>query len=212
MSWAEGTFITLTLKGRYPLNGDFFSLVLNRNGRHYDLLKTHLKSVFEDTFYDGDAIQLECNSRDYHHRVKVVDKNTEAVCDFLHPLSLTGGASDAVIKQVFYPKYYARNNYERYRFSANGRFGGLFSLTFTSIEASRAFYDALSCWKGPSFGTNSTLACAYVILTHYPNEIEWATKHGLEASLVRIGPGLEDTETLLKMMAVALDAAKAAVL
>jgi len=198
----------LILKGRDILNRRLFSLVLNRNGRYYDVFKTYLKSVFEDTYYDGDAIQMECNSRDYHHRVEVANRNTEAVCDFLHSHSIAGGASDAVIKKVFYPKYNARDDYERCQISAN-RFGSLFSLSFTSIEASHAFYDALSCWKGPIFGTNLTLVCAYTILSFYVSEQEWAIGHGIEKSLLRIGVGLEDTETLLKMMTVALDAAKA---
>ena len=39
--------------------------------------------------------------------------------------------------------------------------GGLFSLTFTSLAASSAFFDALPCYKGPSLG-NELFTCVSV--------------------------------------------------
>jgi cystathionine gamma-synthase len=78
---------------------------------------------------------------------------------------------------------------------ANGRFGGLFSLTFTSDASSKAFFDALECAKGPSLGTNFTLACPYTLLAHY-QELEWAGECGVNKNLVRVSVGLEDEATL----------------
>lgn len=161
---------------------------------------------------------MERNSRNFKSRVRVIDSNAEAVCDFLRSRSVAGGASSAAIKEVYYPKYITRENYEICRNhevdsedGKTGGFGGLFSLTFTSDAASKAFYDALSCYKGPSLGTNFTLACPYTILAHY-SELDWAAQYGVETGLVRISVGMEETATLLRWFETALSAAEVAVL
>ncbi len=64
-----------------------------------------------------------------------------------------------------------RNNYDACRArDADGQplggYGRLFSLTFVSLAASRAFLDALPCAKGTSLGTNFTLSCPYTIIAH----------------------------------------------
>jgi cystathionine gamma-synthase len=179
---------------------------------------------FEDMYYDEDAIYMERNSRDFKRRIRRIDSNTEALCDFLRSNCLAAGAPDAVIKEVFYPKYTTPQNYEHCRIKAKARppldgmvagqdddggFGGLFSLTFTSDEASKAFFDALSCFKGPSLGTNFTLASPFVILAHYA-ELEWAAQYGVEAGLVRVSVGMEGKEVLLEAFDIALKAAKEA--
>jgi cystathionine beta-lyase/cystathionine gamma-synthase len=62
------------------------------------------------------------------------------------------------------PKYITPENYDHCRIKETvdgkaGGYGGLFSSTFISIAASIAFFYALPCYKGPSLGTNFTLAC-----------------------------------------------------
>jgi cystathionine gamma-synthase len=190
------------------------SLVLNPNGRHYQSLKSELESSFEDVYFGEDAVCMERNSRDFRRRIKIIDSNAETVCDFLRPRSLAGGACQSVIKNVFYPKWETREHYERCRIrsttndgSTDGGFGGLFSLTFTSASASQAFFDALNCHKGPSLGTNFTLACPYTILAHY-TELEWAAQYGVEGALVRVSVGMEETAMLLEIFEKALMAAE----
>jgi cystathionine gamma-synthase len=176
-----------------------------------------MTSTYEDVYFDEDAIYMERNSRDFKRRIKVIDANAEAVCDFLRSRSVAGGAPLPVVKEVFYPKYITRNHYEHRRIKKNdttgdrgGGFGGLFSLTFTSHLASRTFFDALSCYKGPSLGTNFTLACPFTILAHY-TELEWAAKYGVEEGLVRISVGMEQTSDLLLSFEKALRVAEVAV-
>ena len=190
------------------------SLVLNPQGKHYKALKQHLDSTFEDDFFDEDAIYLERNSRDFKRRVWRINANAEVVCDFLRSHSVAGGNTSptAVIKQVFYPKYSTPENYEccrkkRTEDDEEGGYGGLFSLTFTSRAASEGFFDALQCFKGPSLGTNFTLACPYTILAHY-GELDWAAGFGVEAGLVRVSLGMEDKEDLLARFQAALRAAE----
>ncbi|KAF9482287.1 PLP-dependent transferase [Pholiota conissans] len=192
------------------------SLILNPQGRHYPELKKHFNENFEDVYFDEDAIFMERNSRDFKRRIRVIDTNAEAVCDFLRAHSLAGGASSPAIKEVFYPKYTTRQNYDICRIKSAdggeaGGFGGLFSLTFTSLAASHAFFDALPCYKGPSLGTNFTLACPFTILAHF-GELDWAAKYGVEEGLVRISVGMEDSRILLRSFEIALKAAEAALI
>lgn len=217
-----GRYVRL-LDDRTLLIDCFLSLVLNPAGRHYAALKSHLSQNFEDVYFDEDAIYMERNSRDFKRRIRVIDSNAEAVCDYLRLKSLAGASATTpashtpAIKDVFYPKYVTREKYDICRIKTPdvddgkvGGFGGLFSLTFTSMEASKAFFDALPCYKGPSLGTNFTLACPFTILAHY-TELDWAAQFGVEAGIVRISVGMEDKETLLKSFEAALNAAEAVV-
>ncbi|KAJ7147529.1 pyridoxal phosphate-dependent transferase [Mycena crocata] len=193
------------------------SLCLNPQGRHYAELKAHMDTDYEDMYFDEDAIYMERNSRDFKRRVKVIDTNAEAVCDFLHSKSAAGGVTFPVVKDVFYPKYVTREGYDRCRIKGDsslgieeGGFGGLFSVTFTSLLAARTFFDALSCHKGPSLGTNFTLACPYAVLVHY-TEMDWAASFGVEETMVRVSVGMEETSALVASFQEAFGAAETAV-
>ncbi|KAN0088881.1 cystathionine gamma-synthase [Tylopilus felleus] len=183
------------------------SLVLNPKGRHYAALKSHM-DTYEDTYFDKDALVMEYNSRDLAERVQTINANAEALCAFLRTRSAEEGAPSAVIKEVFYPKYTTPTNYLRCKRPAGG-YGGLFSLTFTSLAASIAFYDALPCHKGPSLGTNFTLACAFALLAFH-DESEWAAQYGVEEGSVRISVGMEDRDWLFRSFDAALKAAESA--
>lgn len=159
---------------------------------------------------------MERNSRDFERRIKVIDHNAESICDFLYSRSDAAGAPNAIIKNVAYPKYTTPEHYNRCRVKDNvqtgvqmGGYGGLFSVTFTSSQASHAFFDALPCHKGPSLGTNFTLASPFTILAHF-TELDWAAQYGVDKDLVRISVGMEDTDVLLAGFNLALKAAEAA--
>ncbi|KLO09862.1 PLP-dependent transferase [Schizopora paradoxa] len=186
------------------------SLVLNPNGHHYASLKATLDTVYEDTYYYEDAVFLERNSRVFKKRIQTIDENAEAICDFLFSEKSKG----AVIKEVYYPKFTTRANFEKSRSapsadSPNPGFGGLFSVTFNSKEASEAFFDSLEVQKGPSLGTSFTLACPFVVLAHFA-ELEWAAGYGVEENLVRVSVGGEDKQDLLRIFEAALRAAERA--
>ncbi|HEY1052206.1 MAG TPA: PLP-dependent transferase, partial [Prosthecobacter sp.] len=78
-----------------------------------------------------------------------------------------------------------------------GGYGCLFSFTLKNPEQTSApFYDALRVCKGPSLGTNFTLACPYTLLAHY-DELEWVESCGVSRWLIRVSAGLEDTQELI---------------
>jgi cystathionine gamma-synthase len=195
------------------------SLALNPNSLHYASMHSHLGATFVDDYYHEDAIVMEQNSRDFASRVHHINSNAVAASEFLRSRSLSfpglhspNPSSEPqrqfVIKDVFFPKWVTRHNYDRCRRpGSTDNFGPLLSLTFTSPEATHAFFNALPCAKGPSLGTNFTLACPYTILAHY-NERPWAASYGVEEGIVRISIGMEDPETLMGWLARALRAAE----
>ena len=211
-SWAAGkkrqrhSSLVLPLTRTHTI----YSLVLNPSRKHYSALKERLNVEYEDVYYDEDAIFMERNSRNFSQRAARIDANAEHVCDFLYAAAAASQQqrqpSSSPITQVFYPKWQTANHYAARRLPGAG-FGGLFSLAFASQAAAEAFYDTLACDKGPSLGTNFTLACPYTILAHY-TELDWAAQYGVPKSLVRISIGLEDVSWLHKIFADALKAAE----
>jgi cystathionine gamma-synthase len=162
-------------------------------------------------YYGEDALFMERNSRDFVGRIKAIDENTEAVCDLLQSRSQAGGA----IERVFYPKWTSRENYDQCRKrgpdgNPTGGFGGLLSITFRSDAASRAFFDSLPINKGPSLGTNFSLACPYTVIAHF-TELQWAAEYGVEEGLVRVSVGMESKEDLLGRFDIAIEAAEGAI-
>jgi cystathionine gamma-synthase len=160
---------------------------------------------------------MERNSRDYRRRIARINDSTFELCDWLRSQSLevdTPSPSDRpkAIKRVYYPRYVTSEVYDAVRrepTTGKGGYGGLFSLTFTSPEASAAFFDALDCAKGPSLGTSFTLACPYVILAHYL-ELDWVRQFGVDPNLVRVSMGEEDVEVLKGWFGKAVRAAEEA--
>merc|ERR1712093_414115 len=153
---------------------------------------------YEDNYWAEDAVFMERNSRDFVSRIERVNVNSEAVASILK--------DDVNVKAVYYPKYSpTKPNYDACR-NANGGYGGLLSVIFLRHEQAVAFFDALEVQKGPSLGTNFTLACPYTVLAHY-GELDWTASWGVEADLVRISIGLEETSELVGEVKSALAAA-----
>lgn len=196
--------------------------MLSPNSQHYDLLKDTLATEYEDNYFAEDAVYMERNSRDYRGRIKRINDTTFDICEWLVSRSLesddgagAGAAADSAprkaLKKVYYPRYMTPEVYDQARRQptlGKGGYGGLFSLTFTSMEASEAFFDALDCAKGPSLGTSFTLACPYVILAHY-FELDWVQSFGVEPGLVRVSMGEEDISVVKGWFEKAVLAAEA---
>ena len=184
-------------------NGMGGCLVLNSRGPHYADLKAIQEAAYEDNFFDQNAIFLERNSRDFVQRVRRIDENAAQLVDML--CKAKAGPFAGVIKRIYYPTLVSPENYDRCKRQGAG-YGGLLSVTFHSVSAAAAFYDALKCAKGPSLGTNFTLASPFVILAHYA-ELDWAASYGVESNLIRISVGLEDSAQLIDVVTTALEAA-----
>ncbi|KAH6571504.1 hypothetical protein BASA50_003513 [Batrachochytrium salamandrivorans] len=174
------------------------SVVLNPQSSHYQSLYRTIVDDYNDTLWGLDAIFLERNSRTFAQRCQVINENTLAICDYLH--------QHPKVEAVLYPKFVDTKIYTKYcRNTERPGYGGLFSLILKTDEDAVAFYDAIQIYKGPSLGTNFTLACPYTILAHY-TELEWAASFKVPKRLVRISVGTEDVSNLLEVFSKALEA------
>lgn len=82
MLWAEGKKNIYAYKKVCDLI-IFYSMVLNPNGAYYSQLKDALKVDYEDLLWPEDVLFLERNSRTFKDRSRIINENTEALCDFL---------------------------------------------------------------------------------------------------------------------------------
>ncbi|KAI9717418.1 MAG: hypothetical protein M1812_004770 [Candelaria pacifica] len=172
------------------------SAVLNPQGQYYELLKEALLTEYDDNYWAEDAIFMERNSRDFVERIERINTNAEAICEVLK--------NHRRVKEVYYPKYSPTRPFYDHCRNARGGYGGLLSVTFYTTAEAVTFFDVLDTAKGPSLGTNFTLSSPYTLLAHY-GELEWAAEFGVEADLVRISVGLEETKSLTAKFERALE-------
>lgn len=173
------------------------SVVLNRSSPFYALLKEELP--FEESaspLFERDAITLEINSRHFRERVEATNENALELVEWLQ--------ERPEVKSLWHPSTVCRDFYDALR-REEGGYGALISIELHGGEvAAASFYDALEISKGPSLGTNFSLACPYTLLAHY-KELEWAAERGAPRNLLRIWVGLEDPEDLIARFERALD-------
>ncbi|PRT54599.1 putative cystathionine gamma-synthase [Wickerhamiella sorbophila] len=190
LPWVDMTVSSLTKIFSGDCNVMAGALVLNHNGRHYTELKRIISAQFEDLFFALDALYLERNSRDFAQRSHRTNANAEAVVDLLR-------SRTDLVKEVYYPKGSdTQANYDQVKVS-DGGYGGLLSVVFKNPEHASTFFDAINIAKGPSLGTNFTLACPYTIIAHFL-ELDFVESCGVDRNLVRISIGLEETKDLLE--------------
>ncbi|AQZ18375.1 STR2 (YJR130C) and YML082W [Zygosaccharomyces parabailii] len=180
------------------------SVVLNPRSKLYPFAQTFMQQSYEDCLWCEDALCLERNSRDFVARTLKVNHNTERLLEkVLLP------QEGKLFKKIYYPSTTSpetKRNYDAVR-CQDGGYGGLFSLTFFSEKAAKVFFNSLQLCKGPSLGTNFTLACPYAIIAHY-QELDRVAQYGVESNLVRVSVGLEPEEQLCKVFQTAVEASK----
>ncbi len=190
--------ITTSLTKSFSGEGDVAagSLVLNPQSPFYEQFKTELPAEEEASpLFCLDASTLEINSRHFCERLMAMNENTREVIEILknHP----------GINQLWHPSVGPTEYYDRVK-ATTGGYGALFSMTLKGGEAKAAkFYDHLRISKGPSLGTNFSLACPYTLLAHY-TELDWAQSCGVPRDLIRIWIGLEEPNDLVHRFEEAL--------
>lgn len=190
--------VTTSLTKTFSGAGDVLagSVVLNRESPHHAAFSAFLKANADHELWRGDAVALELNSRDFVERATVMSRNATALAEHLraHP----------AVDRVWHAKVEGGRGYEFIRREGGGH-GCLFSFTLKNPEANSArVFDALRVTKGPSLGTNFTLACPYTLLAHY-DELSWVESVGVSRWLLRVSAGLEATEDLIARFDEALE-------
>ncbi len=157
--------------------------------------RTLLNAVIEVAgLGDADAIALDIASRDVEERAPQLDAHALVLAERLeaHP----------AVERVLHPKDCP--NFRTLMRSGAGH-GCLLSFELKQgRQQAQLVYDALRVSKGPSLGTNFTLACPYTQLAHY-DELAWAERCGVAADLLRVSVGLEDPDELWMRFQQALD-------
>lgn len=191
--------VTTSLTKSFSGEGDLMagSVILNRQSPHFAAFSAFLHANADHDLWRGDAVTLEANSRDFEGRAAVMSRNALALADYLrtHPK----------VDRVWHAKVEGGRGFEFIR-RENGGYGCLLSFTLKNPEQTSArMFDALQVTKGPSLGTNFTLACPYTLLAHY-EELDWTESCGVSRWLIRVSAGLEDTAELISRFEKALDA------
>jgi cystathionine gamma-synthase len=182
--------VTTSLTKSFSGVGDVLagSVVLNRKSPHHAAFSAFLTAHADHELWRGDAVALELNSRDFTQRATTMSRNARALAEHLR--------SHPKVDRVWHAATEGGRGYEFIR-RENGGHGCLFSFTLKNPEqTSPKFYDALRVCKGPSLGTNFTLACPYTLLAHY-EELDWVESVGVSRWLIRVSAGLEDTADLI---------------
>lgn len=174
------------------------SLILNPESKLYPKLKEYFNDEYEDLFWAEDALYLERNSRDFAERSNKINDTALAVVDLLEKSPL--------ISKVYYPTLSESKKYYDDIKTPNGGYGGLISFVFKEPQNAITFFNAVNLHKGPSLGTNFTLACPYAILAHY-QELDEIAKWDIDRNLIRISIGLEQELELLEVLNKSLDQA-----
>ena len=138
--------------------------------------------------YLADAVTLERNSRDFLQRCALVNQTGRALAEWLRDQRGVG--------DLFYSAGEEYESVMRNKGMAGERvsgYGCLMSLVLLPEWDEKTFFDCLAVAKGPSLGTNFTIACPYTLLAHYL-ELDWANQYGVDRRLIRISVGLENLD------------------
>jgi len=190
--------VTTSLTKWFSGMGDVMagSLIVSRSSPLRDRLHHVLVAEPADALWCADAVVLEKNSRDFPERMARINQTTDAIRDFLkgHP----------GIERVWHPRDETPALYEALRRTGGGHGGLLSFLPKNPATTAPRLYDNWKVNKGPSLGTNFTLACPYLLLAHYP-ELPWCESLGMDRHLLRLSVGLEDADELIRRLEDALE-------
>jgi cystathionine gamma-synthase len=149
--------------------------------------------------FEGEIKRLGFEILEYEKRVRKISENTTLLYDFLktQPKVLE-------IKSVFHEA--SSKNFSKIQKGNN--VPGLLSVVFDEDLA--FYYDKLQVAKGPSLGTEFTLAMPYVYLAHYEYlksemGLHVLKKLGINPNLLRISVGTEPIENIIKAFQLVLE-------
>ena len=144
--------------------------------------------------YSKDIQRLAFKIKSYRSRVAKISVNTIALLDYLkHSKQITA------IYSALNPEYI--DNFLKVR-KNEAALPGLISILFD--KKLYRYYDQLRFPKGPSFGTEFTLAMPYVYLAHFdllrtPDGRKYLEGIGLKSELLRISVGTEPIDEIIRV-------------
>ncbi len=148
--------------------------------------------------FEGEVKRLGYEILEYENRVNRISENTILLHDYLKTQSKV-----VEIKSVFH-----EDSVENFSKIQKGKLvPGLLSVVFDKDLA--FYYDKLQVAKGPSLGTEFTLAMPYVYLAHYEylkseKGLRKLQELGIDSNLLRISVGVEPIEDIIKAFQLVL--------
>ena len=144
--------------------------------------------------YVRDIQRLAVTIKDYKSRVEAISLNTIELLDYFKQSKRI-----TTIYSALNP--YFIDNFLKVR-KSDTAMPGLISLLFD--KKLYHYYDQLRLPKGPSFGTEFTLAMPYVYLAHFdllhtPEGRRYLEKIGLKTELLRISVGTEPIDEIIRV-------------
>ncbi|WP_320668187.1 PLP-dependent transferase [Prochlorococcus sp. MIT 1307] len=193
LPYADLIFSSLTKS--FAGRGDILAgaLVISPESHWSKSLKEILTNIDLTELSDADAVELEETSRDVKERLPKLNRACLTLKTKLeaHP----------AVARVLHPEKCP--NFQALMRPGAGH-GCLLSFELVGgLSQAKRVYDTLEICKGPSLGTNFTLACPYVLLAHY-QELIWASKCGVPTDLLRVSVGLEKPDKLWERFEKAL--------
>ncbi len=176
-------------------NGDVLmgAIILNGKSKWAQTCKNQFQK-FSIPAYERDVERLAFQIRDYEKRVRKISKNTRILYNYLK--------EQPFVKEI-YTAYHpdSKSNFLKIRKNEEA-FPGLISIVFDKNLA--YYYDDLPLAKGPSLGTEFTLAMPYVYLAHY-DYLKTAEGRqnllslGISPDLLRLSVGIEPVEKIISV-------------
>jgi cystathionine gamma-synthase len=169
------------------------AIVLNHQSETAMACGEFIPSIVEKP-YIRDIQRLAFTIKDYRSRVEKISHNTIALLDYL-----VQSKRITAIYSALNPDYL--DNFLKVR-KSDTAMPGLISILFD--KKLYHYYDQLRLPKGPSFGTEFTLAMPYVYLAHFdllhtPEGRNYLESIGLKSELLRISIGTEPIDEIIRV-------------
>ncbi len=143
--------------------------------------------------FRGEICRLGYQINNYQSRVKKSSENAKLLYEYLK--------TKVFIKEIYTTNQEFTNEAFAKIKKADGEVPGLISIVFDKKLVN--YYDKLELVKGPSLGTEFTIAMPYVYLAHYDclkteEGLEKLKNLGLHPELLRISVGIEPIELIIE--------------
>lgn len=167
------------------------TLVLNETSKIVQANKNEFHKFINPAF-EGELQRLAFQIQNYETRVKKVSENTKIVYDYL--------SKQSFVKEIYSVLHEdSVDNFNKIKKSTDS-FPGVLSVVFD--QELEFYYNKLQFAKGPSLGTDFTIAMPYVYLAHYEYLKTDAGKQkllslGINSNLLRLSIGVESVEYII---------------
>lgn len=169
------------------------AVVLNEKSKYVQTYKNDFSDYIIFPF-KGELQRLAYKIQQYEERVKKVSENTKILYDYLK--------NQSFVKEIYSANHPdSIENFSKIRKTVDS-FPGLLSVVFD--KELNYYYDKLQFLKGPSLGTEFTLAMPYVYLAHYEylktdEGVSKLFELGINPNLLRLSIGIEPVEEIISV-------------